>query len=84
MDVSSFMPVEGNTLFEFKGGPLDKQGIQIDMDIAPETIVADGHRYERLVMTFEESVANAEDYQNDSRETWVTEYRYVKRVTDGI
>jgi hypothetical protein len=71
------MPTKGNCLFEFKGGPLDKQGWLIDSDVCPSWIIADGHRYERAVLTFREAVGDTGDkYINAPDEPFEFEYRY--------
>ena len=54
MKLDRYDVAEGDTLFVFNGGPLDKQGWLIDSENAPSQIVADGHRYDLVIHTFED------------------------------
>ena len=77
MDVRSFMPVKGDTVWEMMGGPWDKLEMQFDADHAPLRLVLDGHVYEKVAKTIGEikydddgAFLNVEDY------LLVTDYQY--------
>lgn len=75
-DIRPYVPAFGSDLFDFRGGPLDKSGWYLDADIAPKTILVDGHLYERDIQTFQEVCGDSDDYMNDPEELLVTCYRY--------
>lgn len=84
MNVGPFVPAEGDTLYECRGGPYDKMGIHFNSDNAPVRMFLDGHLYLKVEKTFEEYAGeDADQYMNDPEEMFITEYHYVRKVFDS-
>lgn len=76
MDIRPYLPTQGDTLFELRGGPWDKLGMWFYRDHSPGVVVLDGHVYRQRVLTLSELVSDPENYINQPDDWIVTQYNY--------